>query len=167
MANHEQGRLPEPDERQTPDQLFAPLHLQHRFTLDGAAAHDNTKLSRYHTKTQLMNCGNVRTWKGERVWCNPPYSDITPWIVRAWEDGAQLAYLLVPNWTDRKWWLELVEPYRDGKDAKGEAPMQLDTTFFPRHRFLYKGEPIRTKKGGIGQPEFGLVGLLFRQKGIK
>lgn len=95
---------------------------------------------------------------------NCPFSDIAPWIVRAWESGADLAYLLLPNWTDRKWWLDLVEPYRDGKDIEGDAPMTLTTHFLGRERFLYKGLPILDKHGKVGSPEFGLVGLLFQRK---
>lgn len=163
MANHKKGRLPEPDERETPPELFQRLHGLHDFTLDAAAASDNRKLQRYNS----LAYPNSFAWKGERVWCNPPYSDIAPWIARAWESEAELAYLLVPNWTDRKWWLELIEPYRDHRtgDANLETGFFLRTEFLGRQRFLYKGLPIRTEDGKIGQPEFGLVGLLWTRKG--
>lgn len=163
MANHKKGRLPESDERETPPELFARLHEQHRFTLDAAAAPDNAKLPRYNCK----DGGFRHTWKGERVWLNCPYSDIGTWVAQAWTSEAELVYMLLPNWTDRKWWLELVEPYRDLRtgDANLETGFFLRTEFLGRQRFLYKGLPILDERGRLGSPEFGLVGLLFTRKG--
>ncbi len=51
------------------------------FTLDVAASDRNAKCSRYFTFTQD---GLRQSWAGERVWCNPPYSRIGPWIDKAW-----------------------------------------------------------------------------------
>lgn len=176
MANHEQGRLPDSDNRETPPALYAEKHARWCFTLDAAADHQNTKCDRYYVLNGLWrrdagepvrlgsDNGLTGTWRNMRVWCNPPYSDIEPWILKAWESGAEVAYLLVPNWTDRKWWQALVEPFRDGKtlpDATGGV--RLTTEFMTRQRFLYLGEPIRTKDGKVGQPEFGLVGLIFER----
>lgn len=28
--------------------------------------------------------GLDQDWTGERIWCNPPFSDIAPWIRKAW-----------------------------------------------------------------------------------
>lgn len=189
MANHEQGRLPEPDERETPSALYTERDRRFRFDLDAAASHDNTQCPMYCTQqgsfvqpvkdglwarapesAMLLHPADGLTfsWRGRRVWCNPPYSDIEPWIVKAWMSGADVAYLLVPNWTDRKWWLTWVEDFRDGRgagsDVTEETGMELRTEFMARQRFLYNGEPIRTKDGKIGQPEFGLVGLIFTRK---
>jgi phage N-6-adenine-methyltransferase len=152
--NTERGRLPEPDERETPDSLFAPLHERYRFTLDAAASDENAKLPRYNTRERPGSY----SWRGERVWCNPPYSNISQWVLKAFEREAELVYMLVPNWTDRVWWQTYIEPWRDLPNG------DLTTTFFKRHRFLYKGQPILTKTGKVGSPEFGLVGLLWRRK---
>lgn len=159
MANNKKGRLPESDERETPPELFAALHARFSFTLDAAAAPDNAKLPRFNSKLSP----DALPWKGESVWCNPPYSNIGEWVARAWQSEAELAYLLVPNWTDRGWWLDLIEPYRDLRtgDANVETGFFLRTEFMKRQRFLYKGLPIRTEKGGVGSPEFGLVGLIW------
>jgi len=190
MANHEQGRLPEPDERETPAELFDEKHATHHFDLDAAASHDNTQCALYYTKegqytapmtnglwerspdaARLLSphTGLTGSWEGRRVWFNPPYSDIGPWIIKAWESGAALAYGLVPNWTDRLWWQDFIEPFRDGAtgaDAmERETGMRLRTEFMQRKRFLYQGLPIRTKDGKVGQPEFGLVGLIWTRKG--
>lgn len=163
MANNKKGRLPESDERETSPELFSALHARFRFTLDAAAAPDNAKLPRYNS----LAAPYAFSWKNERVWCNPPYSDIGTWVARAWQSEAELVYMLVPNWTDRKWWLELVEPYRDLRtgDANLETGFFLRTEFLGRQRFLYKGLPILTEGGKIGQPEFGLCGLVWTRQG--
>lgn len=55
-------------------------------------------------------------WWG-RVWCNPPYSSIEPWVCRAWDQWAAgrceaIVMLLPANRTEQRWWQESVEPYR-------------------------------------------------------
>jgi hypothetical protein len=57
------------------------------------------------------------------VWCNPPYSSIAPWIVKAhtehtYGETTAIAMLLPANRTEQRWWQELVEPHRlDGSLA--------------------------------------------------
>lgn len=190
MANAKAGRIPEPDERETPAELYHEKHATHHFDLDAAASHENTQCPMYFTKdgqwVQNVNnglwmrapetaaqmshhTGLTGSWKGRRVWVNPPYSDIEPWIVKAWESEAGMVYMLVPNWTDRRWWLTWIEDFRDGRgagsDVASETGMELRTEFMGRKRFLYEGLPIRTEGGKIGQPEFGLVGLIWTRKG--
>lgn len=183
MANSKKGRVPESDERETPGELYHEKHATHHFDLDAAASHHNTQCAMYFTQhgqymQPLVNgiwarapesagllsysTGLTGSWKGRRVWVNPPYSGIAPWIVKAWESEADLVYMLVPNWTDRAWWQDCVEPFRD-KGFVFEG-FTLRTEFTKRKRFLYKGLPIRTESGTIGQPEFGLVGLIWTRK---
>jgi DNA N-6-adenine-methyltransferase (Dam) len=69
-------------------------------------------------------------WKGHRVFCNPPYGNILPWLRRGRE--ADLAVFLVPARTDTLWFHDLVLPYAceirfiRGRlkfgDAKNSAP---------------------------------------------
>lgn len=47
-------------------------------------------------------------WGGRRVFCNPPYDNIAPFLERAPE--AELAVFLVPARTDTKWFHNLVLP---------------------------------------------------------
>lgn len=116
-GNHPQqttkrGARPEIDDRATPPELFNPLHERFRFTLDVAALPHNTKCERYFTPD---DDGLEQSWAGERVWCNPPYSDIKSWVTKAWAESvmANLIVMLLPaNRTEQRWWQELVEPYR-------------------------------------------------------
>lgn len=107
------------DDRGTDPELFAELDARFHFTIDVAAAAHNAKCDRYY---DLEADGLSHAWAGERVWCNPPYSDIRPWVAKAW-DGWSLAgsqwcpelivMLLPANRTEQGWWQDLVEPFRD------------------------------------------------------
>ena len=79
----------------TPHDLFARLNAVHHYTVDVAAEARNALLPRYFPD------GLHATWAGERVWCNPPFSNIGPWVAKA--DEAALATFLTPVWTDRPW----------------------------------------------------------------
>lgn len=133
------------DDRGTPHELFAPLHEQHRFTVDAAAAAHNAMMPRFWTR---QDNGLVQPWRGERVWCNPPYSNIRPWVEKAWAEfgGVELVCMLLPaNRTEQAWWQELIEPYRDAEDKV------LTVKFLPgRIRFRTPGKPE-----GSGRPPFG------------
>lgn len=91
------------DDRALPASDFAKLQARFRFTVDAAAAEHNTKLPKYYSEE---NCGLAASWAGERVYCNPPYSSIEPWCVKAWgETKAELIVMLLPaNRTEQGWW---------------------------------------------------------------
>lgn len=105
------------------------------FTLDVAAADYNTKCARFFT---CDDDGLRQSWAGERVWCNPPYSNIAPWVEKAWaeyETADGIAMLLPANRTEQLWWHQMVEPYRDRADSP------LWVYFLPgRMRFLRRNE---------------------------
>lgn len=125
------------------------------FTVDAAAAAHNTKVpGHYWTREQD---GLTQSWAGERVWCNPPYSDIAPWIRKAWNCWAStlgIVFLLPANRTEQQWWQLLVEPYRDRPGSP------LSSRFLPgRMRFL---KPGQTAVGPNNRPPFGCVLLVWR-----
>lgn len=143
------------DDRALPAVDFAVLQARFAFTVDAAAAAHNAKLPRYHTRE---NSGLEASWAGERVYCNPPYSDIRPWVEKAWrETEAPLIVLLLPaNRTEQKWWQELVE---DRRDRPGFA---LRVEFKPgRWRFL---KPDQTVIGPNERPPFGCCLLIWDRK---
>lgn len=108
------------DDRATHPDVFRTIDARFHFTVDVAASIDNTKCARYYT---LADDGLAQSWAGERVWCNPPYSDITPWVRKAWSEWSAhnhatcIVMLLPANRTEQAWWQDLVEPYRDGGGA--------------------------------------------------
>jgi phage N-6-adenine-methyltransferase len=138
------------DHRATAPEVFAPLHERFRFTLDAAALAVNAKLERYFTPEMD---GLAQSWAGERVWCNPPYSSIEPWVSKAWRSGAQLVVMLLPaNRTEQGWWQRLIEPRRD-------TPGGVRVEFLSgRMRFIAPGA------SGIGpneRPPFGVCLVIW------
>lgn len=148
--NHRQqvakrGPRPEVDCRATAPEVFGPLHERFRFTLDAAALPHNAKLERYFTPEQD---GLAQSWVGERVWCNPPFSSIEPWVRKAWTSGAELVVMLLPaNRTEQGWWQRHIEPRRD-------VPGGVKVEFLPgRIRFIaHDADGIRPNE----RPPFGV-----------
>lgn len=102
------------DDRATPWEVFDPLHERFGFTVDAAASALNARLERFWTKT---DDALSQDWTPERVWCNPPYSNIEPWVGKAWasvDAGCPLVVMLTPaNRTEQGWWQRGIEPHRD------------------------------------------------------
>jgi phage N-6-adenine-methyltransferase len=144
------------DDRATTADVFEPLNRRFGgFTIDVAAAAHNTKVARYYDRT---TDGCAQSWAGERVWCNPPYSAIRPWVEKAWREvGAELVVMLLPaNRTEQSWWQELVEPWRD---RTGSA---LRCEFIAgRLRFLAPGQ---TTIGADERPPFGNCLLIWDRR---
>ncbi|HAW3736338.1 DNA N-6-adenine-methyltransferase [Escherichia coli] len=82
----------------TPFLLFKNLHREFIFSLDGAATEHDTLLPRF--TDDIHN----QSWDGERVFCNPPYSDTKTFLVKAPE--ADLAVFLIPYRPQTIYWLK-------------------------------------------------------------
>ena len=93
------------DDWRTPAHVFQALDDEFRFTLDGAAYSDgsNALLPRW--------CGDVARadWRGERVYCNPPYGRAQRAFVDKAPD-ADVAVLLLPVRPDTRTWHEGILP---------------------------------------------------------
>ncbi len=68
--------------------------------------------------------GLTTPWNAHRIWCNPPYDDLLPWVHRAWNvmlDAARfqlstvIGMLIPDNRREQPFWQHLVEPMRDGR----------------------------------------------------
>lgn len=145
---------PEVDDRATTADVFDPLDRRFGpFTIDVAAAAHNTKCARYYDTT---TDGLTQSWAGERVWCNPPYSSIAPWVRKAWDEhrlADAIVMLLPANRTEQVWWQQLVEPHRD----RPGSPLTVE--FLPgRLRFLSPGQSV---VGANERPPFGCCLLIW------
>ena len=86
---------------QTPAKVFDPLNAEYGFTLDGASEPGNGLLPRASTADAQI------PWAGERVFCNPPWSNIAPFLEQA--PAAELAVFLVPARTNARWFHRALE----------------------------------------------------------
>lgn len=150
------------DDRRTPRGLFDQIHAQHHFTLDAAASDDNALLPNYHTR---ITDGLLRTWSGERVWCNPPFSRLEPWLAKAWramtDENAELVVMLLPaNRTEQRFWHEWVEPFRDSGGGGNVKSVFLRSTFLPRRVEFDYPPGVKNNRS----PMFGCVLLTWRRE---
>lgn len=161
------------DDRGTDPALFAELDARFQFTLDVAASAANAKCERYYS---IEDDGLEQSWAAERVWCNPPYSDLRAWVHKAWDEwnawrpnmrerqwqhvGPELIVMLVPaSRCEQAWWQDYVEPFRDGRRLTEPA---LRTEFLRgRRRFVRPGaEAI----GPNERPPFGSCLLIWERE---
>jgi phage N-6-adenine-methyltransferase len=97
------------DEWSTPDSFFRFYNRKYKFTLDVCATAENTKCDDYYTKEQD---GLKQSWTTTPgwVWCNPPYSKIKDWVIKASDEqsrGVKIV-MLIPARTDTKWFHEYI-----------------------------------------------------------
>jgi hypothetical protein len=98
-VDHYQGARKQ--DRRTPREFFRELEAKYSFTLDGAASVKNALLPRFSSSRRPL------PWAGERVFCNPPWSNIAPFVEMAC--SADLAVLLVPARTNCGWFHRALE----------------------------------------------------------
>lgn len=150
------GARDDVDDRWTPLHLWIPWNDRWQFTLDAAASHDNHLCERYFT---LEEDGLQQSWGQERVWCNPPYSDMRSWVDKAWFEfslSCPLIVMLAPaNRTEQRWWQEAIEPARDRGDM-------LTTEFLPRR--INFGSKDNLGAWSASSAPFGCVLLIWEAK---
>lgn len=86
------------DSRATPPEVYECLNAEFAFTLDPCPLDTSATAG----APLWGKDGLARSWTGERVFCNPPYSNIEPWMAKARE--AEVAVYLVPVKSDLRWW---------------------------------------------------------------
>ena len=88
-------------EWETPQDFFDALNAEFHFTLDPCSTDENAKCEKHYTKEQD---GLAQDWKGETVFCNPPYGrEMGKWIRKCHDHAARgggTAVMLVPARTD-------------------------------------------------------------------
>jgi phage N-6-adenine-methyltransferase len=147
------GARDEVDDRGTDPALFAELDARFGFTLDAAASHENAKCDRYFTRD---DDGLAMAWTGQRVWVNPPFSDLNAWVAKASLEAARcpVIVMLVPaSRTEQAWWQDHIEPHRD----RPGSPLRVEF-LRGRRRFVRAGaESI----GPNERPPFGCCLLIW------
>lgn len=89
---------------ETPKDFYEKLDKEFGFTLDPAATKENHKCKKYFTQEEN---GLVKSWKGETVFCNPPYGrSMGAWIEKGYlesRDKDTVVVMLLPVRTDTRW----------------------------------------------------------------
>lgn len=87
---------------QTPREVFSKLDEEFQFDLDVAASEKNKLCSNYYDESDNAL---IVDWHILSNWCNPPYSNITPWVQKAMieHEKGKTIVMLVPSDTSVKW----------------------------------------------------------------
>ncbi len=99
MLNNELMFSSRSDEWETPLEIFNDLDRVFYFTLDPCSTDDNHKCDKYYT---MEDDGLSKSWKGERVFVNPPYGGaIKHWARKCYEESSHAdIVMLMPARTD-------------------------------------------------------------------
>ena len=101
----------------TPRDFFDRLDAEFSFTIDACASDANALLPRYWT---IRENALWQSWKGERVFCNPPYGPHQrDFIRKAATAGAELVVLLIPARVDTAIWHDLIFPNAEVRFVRG------------------------------------------------
>lgn len=94
----------------TPKYIFDWLDREFHFTIDCAANEINTKCKRWYDE----ECNSLKQfwsdWDNEVRWLNPPYSNPSLWVQKAYEESLKgcTVVCLLPSDTSTKWFHEWV-----------------------------------------------------------
>lgn len=132
------------DEWATPADVFEQLDREFGFTLDPCATAENHKCETYYTKE---DDGLLQCWAGHRCFINPPYSEISEWVKKAYNEALYpdtICVLLIPARTDTRWFHRYI-----------------------LHRSEVRFVAGRIKFGGTTNAPFPSMVVIFRAAGIE
>lgn len=128
------------DNWRTPKWLYRYLESVYGpFDIDLAASDRNAKCKTYYT---INDNALTKQWSyaGRNGFCNPPYSQLSPWLVKAkYEQSLHFqSTWVLPCWNGERFWLLTVFG----------AQVEI-TRIFGRVTFLdYFNEPVKGNRGG-------------------
>jgi len=137
------------DEWATPQEMFDKLDAEFGFTLDPCATAENHKCGKYYT---IEDDGLEKSWNGETVFCNPPYSQIDKWVEKAWYESRKdntTVVLLIPSRTDTKYFHNFILNRSEIRFVKGRLKFgdSKNSAPFPSMVVVFRGATVQ-KRGG-------------------
>tara|TARA_R110000868_G_scaffold219871_2_gene470957 strand:- start:410 stop:895 length:486 start_codon:yes stop_codon:yes gene_type:complete len=114
---------------QTPIKLFNKLNNEFNFTHDVASSKENKLCNNFITlENDALSC----EW-GLSNWCNPPYSNIMPWVNKAIIENkkGKVVVMLVPSDTSVKWFKKAFDTCDDIRFISGRISFINSTTQKP------------------------------------
>ncbi|TGZ35336.1 hypothetical protein EQ875_01617 [Photobacterium damselae subsp. damselae] len=89
MADHtSKTPLEDRDKWRTPEKLFQFFNSRYNFSVDVAASEQNNLCEFFYSEENSALDKNWEVPVGSYAWCNPPYSNISPWIIQASEQAS-------------------------------------------------------------------------------
>lgn len=129
------------DEWATPEEIFNQLDDEFHFNLDPCASDTNYKCDKYYT---AENDGLSQDWGGNRVFCNPPYSEIDKWVEKSYRESRHdntLVVLLIPSRTDTRYFHNFIYQRAEIRFIKGRLKFNQskNNAPFPSMVVIYRG----------------------------
>ena len=129
---------------ETPIEFFNELNKEFNFTLDACANETNHKCKRYYTEKED---GLSKSWEGETVYCNPPYStkEQNKWVEKCYEESKHAEIvMLLPARTDTERFHKYILPYAEIRFLKGRLKFvgAKDPAPFPSMLVIFRRRTI-------------------------
>lgn len=109
------------DEWETPQALFDELDEEFHFNLDPCATPSTAKCEKYYTASDN---GLNYSWGGYRVFCNPPYSEISKWVEKCYREGIKdntVVVMLIPSRTDTRYFHNFIYQRAEVRFVRGRV----------------------------------------------
>ena len=129
------------DEWTTPADVYERLNDEFEFNLDPCATDENHKCILYYTKEQD---GLKMSWGGCRVFCNPPYSEISRWVEKCYREGCKdntIVVMLIPARTDTRYFHDYILHRSEIRFIKGRLKYgdAQNNSPFPSMVVIFRG----------------------------
>lgn len=129
------------DEWATPQEFFNSINKEFEFDLDPCATLENHKCDKYYT---IEDDGLLKKWRGHRVFCNPPYSQINKWVEKAFRESKEdntLVVMLIPSRTDTRYFHNFIYQRAEIRFVKGRLKFgdSNNSAPFPSMLVIFRG----------------------------
>lgn len=128
------------DEWYTPQELFDSLNKEFNFDMDAATSDDHHLCPIYYTKE---TDGLKQEWGGHCVFCNPPYSNISAWVEKAFRETRKdhtVVVMLIPSRTDTRYFHDYIYKRSEIRFVKGRLNFSgKDRAPFPSMLVIWRG----------------------------
>lgn len=132
----------------TPRATYEALDAEFGFTLDPCPLDESSTAGASLWEKDGLN----KSWRGERVYCNPPYGrGIERWLAKAPE--AVVAVYLVPSRTDTAWWHDYAMRADEIRFLRGRLRFgeSVNSAPFPSVVLVYRGDSVGLDARGDGK----------------
>lgn len=132
------------DEWATPQHIYDSLDAEFNFNLDPCATEVNHKCGTFYT---IKTNGLAQKWGGCRVFCNPPYSNISAWVEKAFRETRNdntLVVLLIPARTDTRYFHDYIYQRAEIRFVKGRLKFgdSNNSAPFPSMIVIFRGAKV-------------------------
>lgn len=133
------------DEWTTPNDIFNELDNEFHFNLDPAATNENHKCEMYFTKEVD---GLKQSWGGNKVFVNPPYSNISEWVAKAFYESKNdntVIVMLIPSRTDTRYFHNYIYQRAEIRFIKGRLKFgdSKNSAPFPSMVVIWRGANLK------------------------